>query len=64
MVGSEKKERSSSAIPYNVPELTVSQPHNRGIIGEDENLVGAPFDLLVQALHQVVALDPAPALIR
>jgi len=44
-------------------QLAAHQPRDRGVVGEDADHVGAPFDLLVQALERVGAPDLAPVLL-
>ena len=44
-------------------QLAAHQPHDRSVIGEDADHVGAAFDLLIQPLKRVGAPDLAPVLL-
>ena len=44
-------------------QLAALQPHDRRIVGEDADHVGAAFDLLVEPLERVGAPDLAPVLL-
>lgn len=45
-------------------QLAAHQPGDGGVVGEDADLVSAPFDPFVQALERVGAPDLAPVLLE
>ena len=46
-----------------LPQLATYQPHDRSVVGEDADHVGASFDLLIEALEGVGAPHLAPVLL-
>ncbi len=44
--------------------MAAHQPDYRDVVGKDAHYVGATFDLLIQPLELVGALDFAPVLVR
>lgn len=45
-------------------QLAAHQPHDRSVVGEDADHVGAAFDLLIEPLERVGAPHLAPVLLR
>jgi hypothetical protein len=64
--GGLREEAASLQLPFFLllQQLTAHQPHDRRIVGEDADHVGAAFDFLVQPFERVGAPHLAPVLLR